>query len=181
MTTIPLPLPFPLPEGTPTPVDPDAGVAFRLVVYGTPAPQGSKSLGTNRRTGAAVMFESSKKVKPWRTQVRAAALAALAVMPRELRRGFPLDGPLAVRMVFTLRKPLSAPKTRRTWPTTYPDLSKLARSTEDALSKIIWADDARVVGYDHLWKAFPGEDPDALDRPGALIVIRRITDAGGAG
>lgn len=149
--------------------------AFRLTVYGIPGPQGSKTAkGRNRTTGRLVMVESSKKVKPWREAVRAAALTALNNMTREQRRTFPMDGPLAVRMVFTLPKPTSAPKRTRTWPIRYPDVSKLARSTEDALTKVIWADDARVVEYDRLAKVFAHEDPEALDEPGVLIEIRRV-------
>lgn len=156
---------------------------FRLTVYGIPGPQGSKTpKGRNRRTGRLVMVESSKKVKPWREAVQAAALTALNEMTREQRRAFPFDGPLAVRMVFTLPKPASAPKRTRTWPIHYPDVSKLARSTEDALTKVIWADDARVVEYDRLAKVFPFEDPEALPEPGVLIEIRPVVEVrtGGA-
>ncbi|MEU7980515.1 RusA family crossover junction endodeoxyribonuclease [Micromonospora sp. NPDC049081] len=150
---------------------------IRIVAYGTPGPQGSKSFKGRSRTGKAIMVESSKKVKPWREAVEAAALQAVNALPRHLRDGFPLDGPLAGRFVFTLRKPLSAPKRRRTWPTTYPDTSKLLRSTEDALTKAgVWVDDARIVDFDRLAKVFPGEDPEALDQPGVVIELRRITD-----
>ena len=75
-------------------------------------------------------------------------------------------------MVFTLPKPSSAPKRRRTWPMRKPDLSKLARSTEDALVDAgLLADDARIVEYQRLAKVYPGEDVEALDAPGVLIVI----------
>jgi Holliday junction resolvase RusA-like endonuclease len=75
-------------------------------------------------------------------------------------------------MVFTLPKPKSAPKRRRSWPNRTPDVSKLARSTEDALTTAgIWADDARVVEYTRLAKVFPREDPDALESSGVVIEI----------
>lgn len=154
----------------------ESATTVRIVAYGTPAPQGSKAY-KGHRGGLPVLVESSKKVKPWRFVVVAAAEVQRLSLSASMRRELPLDGPLAVRMVFTMRKPLSAPKRRRTWPTTYPDVSKLARSTEDALTTAgIWADDARVVQYDRLAKVFPGEDPEALERPGVLIEIRRITD-----
>lgn len=157
----------------------DPTTTVRIVAYGTPAPQGSKAY-KGHRGGLPVLVESSKKVKPWRSVVAAAAEAYRLTLPGAARRGFPLDEPLAVRMVFTMPKPASAPKRRRTWPTRYPDVSKLARSTEDALTTAgIWADDARVVDYDRLAKVFPGEDPEALDQPGVLIEIRRITDPTG--
>ncbi len=141
-----------------------------FTVTGNPAPQGSKKFVGTTKTGRGLMVESSKKVKPWRMDVKAAAEAA-----REAYAGMaPLDGPLVVTMVFTLPKPASAPKRRTTWPDKKPDLSKLARSTEDAISDAgLWADDPRVVEYERLAKVFPGEDPDALPVPGVLVRIRR--------
>lgn len=149
---------------------------LRIVVYGTPGPQGSKTFKGFRR-GRPVMVESSKKVKPWREDVHDAARVAILSLPAPLRRQFPLDEPLAGRFVFTLSKPLSAPKRSRTWPMRYPDVSKLLRSTEDALTKAgVWADDARLVELDRLAKVYPGEDPEALDRPGVVIELRRVVD-----
>lgn len=135
-----------------------------IIAYGVPAPQGSKRF-VGMRGGKGVMVESSKKVKPWREIVHAAALAA--------RNGrSPIDAPVLVRMVFTMPKPASAPKTRRTYPCRMPDLSKLCRSTEDALTTAgIWKDDARAVDYGRLAKVFPNEDPEALEAPGVRIQI----------
>lgn len=151
-------------------------VAF--VCYGIPGPQGSKSFkgmrpGKDGRS-RAVLAESSKKVKPWRKAVEAAAREAI----ERYKLTAPLDGPLVGRMVFTLPKPKSAPKTRRTWPDRMPDLSKLIRSTEDALTAAgLWADDARVVEYSRTAKVFPGEDPEALDAPGVRIIVAPFTDS----
>lgn len=142
-----------------------------IIVYGIPGPQGSKKFVGLAKSGRGIMVESSKKVKPWREAVHAAALA--------VRDGAtPLDGPLWVRMVFTMPKPASAPKRTRTWPCKKPDVSKLARSTEDALTSAgIWVDDARVVGYLRLEKVFPGEDPEALEAPGVRITIEQLPRA----
>jgi crossover junction endodeoxyribonuclease RusA len=83
-------------------------------------------------------------------------------------------GPVSVEMIFTLPKPKSAPKLRKTMPDRKPDLSKLVRSTEDALTDAgAWEDDARVVECRSA-KRYPGEGPDALDVPGCVI---RITEA----
>lgn len=148
----------------------EAGRVIRLQVRGTPAPQGSKSFKGMSKAGRAILTESSKKVRPWRQDVKAAAEQLLAVSG-----GRPIDAPVVVRMVFTLPKPQSAPKRRRTYPMRTPDLSKLARSTEDALSDAgVWADDARVVEYSRLAKVYPGEDPDALSSPGAVIEIMEV-------
>lgn len=154
-----------------TAVTTPSAVALTITVHGQPAPQGSK-----RHVGRGVMIESSKHVKPWREAVKHAAIGARD----EWRTGWfndhwtPLDGPLVASMVFTLRKPASAPKRRRTWPDRTPDLSKLLRATEDALTDAgIWADDARVVEYARLAKVFPDEGIDALDIPGAVIRVWR--------
>lgn len=142
-----------------------------VIVYGSPAPQGSKRfLGTY--TGAdgrthAKLVEHVKAVKPWRQNVEAAALEAM-----DFGRRAALDGPLVASMVFTLPKPTSAPKKRVTFADKKPDLSKLCRSTEDALKTGgVWKDDARVVGYVKLWKVFPGEDLDALNLPGVRVHV----------
>lgn len=142
-----------------------------FVAYGTPAPQGSKKFIGTTKSGRGVLVESSKRVRPWRQDVKLAAEAARTA------RGLvaPLDGPLRVTMVFTVHKPTSAPKRRRTWPDRMPDLSKLARSTEDAISDAgLWADDARVVEYARLAKVYPGEDPLALDMPGVWVMVEPV-------
>ncbi|MEU3452117.1 RusA family crossover junction endodeoxyribonuclease [Micromonospora sp. NPDC006766] len=159
--------------------------AVHLVVYGLPAPQGSKSFkGISEKTGHAILVESSKGVKPWREDVETAALRLIARMSPAERRSLPLDGPLIGRVVVTMPKPKNAPKTRTTYPDRYPDLSKLLRSTEDAMTTAgLWKDDARVITYERLSKVYPGEDPEALARPGAVITVRRLTasDAPGVG
>lgn len=141
---------------------------IRFDVIGLPAPQGSKRGFAIKRggkyTGKVAMQESSKKVKPWREAVVWAA--------REARNGAPaIDGPVIVRMVFTMPKPK---KPKAAWPDRTPDLSKLARSSEDAITDSgIWVDDARVVEYERLAKVYVGDDdPEALDVPGARIEIR---------
>jgi crossover junction endodeoxyribonuclease RusA len=144
--------------------------AVTIIVYGSPAPQGSKKFLGRTKTGRGIMGEVSKKVKPWRMDVKAAA--------ELVRNGSPaMDGPLRARMVFTLPKPASAPKTRRSWPCTRPDVSKLCRSTEDALTDAgLIKDDARIIGYSRLEKVYPGEDPEALTVPGVRITIEQVRE-----
>jgi Holliday junction resolvase RusA-like endonuclease len=141
---------------------------IEIRVIGLPAPQGSK-----RHVGHGVMIESSKNVKPWREAVKYAAFEAFGAgrYPHEER----IVGPVEAVMIFTMPRPKSAKKGARA--DKRPDLSKLVRSTEDALTDAgVWEDDARVVTC---WarKVFPGEHPDALDVPGAVI---RISRAGGS-
>jgi Holliday junction resolvase RusA-like endonuclease len=138
-----------------------------IVVYGDPAPQGSKKF-VGVINGRGMLVESSKRVKPWRAEVERAAREAVNGAP-------PLDGNLVLRMVFTMPKPMSAPKRRRTWPNKKPDVSKLARSTEDALVTAgVIRDDARIVEYSRLAKVFPNEDREALSSSGVRIEIRTL-------
>lgn len=106
-----------------------------FTVIGDPAPQGSK-----RHVGHGVMIESSKRVKPWREAVAAAAFAARNGSP-------PLDGPLALTVTFWLPKPASlSRRVTALGPFRKPDIDKLLRSTLDAMTTSgVIADDARIV------------------------------------
>lgn len=145
-----------------------------ITVLGRPAPQGSKRAfvirGGPRKGQAAVIESSHDRVKSWRAAVIDAALDA----------GFdaPLTGPLDVTMTFALPRPKGHYRTGRNsdllkpsapaWPSGTPDLSKLCRATEDALTDSgIWADDALVVTC-QLGKVYarPGKPP------GAVITVR---------
>ena len=159
-----------------------AGAQLVITVYGIPGPQGSKKPKGLRVTKngnlVSTLVESSAKVEPWRQDVRAAALKVTGT------RWAPLDGPLALHVVFTSMRPKGHYRTGRNAyllrdsaparPDVRPDISKLIRSTEDALTSAgTWADDSRVVEI-FAEKRFANEGPDALDRPGAVIRIRTI-------
>jgi Holliday junction resolvase RusA-like endonuclease len=145
--------------GIPGTVGSASALRLEVTVYGTPAAQGSK-----RHVGGGRMLEMSKAVTPWRDDVRAASLAAMPVA------WAPLDGPLALDVTFTRARPASAPKRRRVFAATSPDLDKYLRSTCDALTSAgVWVDDGRLVEL-HAAKVLVGDDW-ALDRPGAVIRI----------
>lgn len=143
-----------------------AAPALTVIVRGhRPAPQGSK-----KHIGGGRMVEQSKRVRPWRDAVQAAAL--------QVAPAAPLDGPLRVEATFTVVKPASAPKRRPTWPTTRHsgDLDKLLRSCFDALTDArAIADDARVIEV-AARKVFPGQGRHALPVPGAVIRIWTLTE-----
>lgn len=134
-------------------------MSITITVHGSPAAQGSK-----RHLGNGVMVEMSKKIKPWREAVKWAALGVMSDHEN-------YKGPVSAEITFTLPKPKSAPKRRKTWPDRTPDLDKLCRSTFDALCQAgAIEDDARIVEC-ICRKVFPGEHPDALTVPGAVIRI----------
>lgn len=95
-------------------------------VAGTPAPQGSK-----RHVGGGRLIEMSKKVKPWRAQIAAAAARQDAIF----------DAPVTVTAVFLLKRP-QRPKWERHG--TRPDVDKLARALLDGLTGPILTDDSIV-------------------------------------
>jgi len=144
--------------------------SFSFVVLGEPAPQGSKRGFLNKYTGKVVITEQVKRTRPWRQEVLTAAPTISA----------PLDGPLIVKMVFTLPRPKSARKIDFA-PCKTPDLSKLARAVEDSMKDAgLFVDDARIVEYVRLSKVWFGFDPDALPTPGVVVACAEIGTSGSA-
>ena len=143
-----------------------------MEIIGPPAPQGSKSFKGMSKKGHAILVESSARAAPWRQVVTTEAYKAAHSAEWQ-----PLSGPVWVSMVFSLRRPTSAPR-RVTRPATAPDLSKLARAVEDSLTDAgIWANDAQVVEYLRLAKVFAGSDDiGAMDVPGVRITVYEADD-----
>lgn len=106
-----------------------------------PKPQGSKTY-----VGNGQMIESCKGVKHWRHAVTLAAVQ---------RGAKPLSGNVAMTAEYILSRPKghfgtgkNASKLKPSapyWVGVKPDLSKIQRSTEDALTKVAYDDDARIV------------------------------------
>lgn len=114
-------------------------MTLSFFVPGKPVPQGSK-----RHVGKGVMVESAKDLKPWRESIRWAAMQAGRFgSVGEIRHS---DGPISVRLHFTMPRPLSAPKRSTPPAVKRPDLDKLIRAVLDALSSAgTWRDDSQVV------------------------------------
>lgn len=136
-------------------------------VPGKPAPGGSKR-GFVTKTGKVAMVDMGKNNKEWRSDVRAAALMAY--------QGQPLTQALCVLTIFLMQRPKSHYGTGKNadklkpdapiWHTSAPDTTKLFRSTEDALTGIIWNDDAQIV-QQKLTKRYTTGD----EIPGAMIEV----------
>lgn len=121
-----------------------AGV-IQFTVPGKAAPQGSK-----RHLGNGVMVESSKRVKPWRTDVREMAMVAMKAEGLTL----PMPGPMSLVVEFIAARPkthltskgeLSAVGRRTPYPMGGGDVDKLCRAVCDALTGIVYHDDRQVV------------------------------------
>lgn len=134
---------------------PDLTWELDVFVPGRAAPQGSK-----RYVGNGRAIEMSKYVGAWREDVRAACFDAWGDRP-------PLDCPLVLEVGFVRARPLSAPKRSTPSATGAPDLSKLVRSTEDAITSAgVWRDDSRVIAT-LSWKRLAEID----ETPGARIRV----------
>lgn len=120
---------------------------IRIVVNGSAAPAGSKRLVRNKKTGEAYVIDANKKAKPWKTNV--------ADRAREQYDGPLLDCALDVEMIFVIPWRKGDFGTGRNagvlkdhaplQPTSSPDVLKLARGVEDALTGVVYRDDARIV------------------------------------
>ena len=151
--------------------------AASFFVPGLPQPAGSKRalpLG-GKFGGRPIIVDANRKAKPWKDSV---ASYAMEHAPGDL-----IDGPVALRLTFTLPRPkghyragdpvkglkANAPR----WHDKKPDAKKLARGTTDALTGIILRDDSQVVD-DRALKLYG-------DRPGVLVEVWRIEAAAAAG
>lgn len=126
-------------------------------VDGVPGPQGSK-----RHVGGGRMIESSAKVKPWRVSVEWRAKEAMAGRS-------PSFNPIYLDVTFYFPRPASVSVKKRPHHSVKPDLSKLVRSTEDAMTGIVYRDDAQICTM--LIAKMYTDDGSS----GALIKIREYT------
>lgn len=99
-----------------------------ITVIGTPAPQGSKKF-VGVKNGRGILVESSKAVKPWRQAVVWAARES----------GVKIPGPVIGQIIFTVRKPKSAPH-------------RTASATGRTAGLAVVGDAERKVGGKSLWR-----------------------------
>lgn len=100
-------------------------------VPGNPAPQGSKNVFNGN------VVESSKRVKPWRRDIAAAARRALS----------PRTGPISLKLLFVMKRPAALPKSKPTPPCIkrVGDIDKVTRAVLDALTGVAYQDDSQVT------------------------------------
>lgn len=126
-----------------------------FVCYERAAPQGSK-----RYVGNGIMIESSKRVKPFREAVKAAASNA------HLPDGWPMGVAMRVGVRFHFQRPKAHYTSKGALKSDAPmeaishrlgDIEKLARAVNDALSGTVFNDDRQVVEM-HLAKCYDDQD-----------------------
>lgn len=148
-----------------------ASTVVIIRVDGTPAPGGSKSAfpfkSKDGRMHARIV-DAGKGNKAWKSLV--------AWEGRRQFQGPPIQGlALCVRFEFTMPRPKSHYRTGKhahelrpdapKYHIVKPDATKLVRSTEDALTGIVWADDSTVM---------PSGVKFYGDRPGVTVIIERL-------
>lgn len=115
-----------------------------FVVYGN-----AKAAGSKRgfmAGGKVRVVDANPNSKPWKQEVAAVGAQAMAHAGLSL-----LTGPLSVAFVFYATRPKGhygrngLLPSARPYPCVKPDVLKLARGVEDALTSIVWNDDAQIV------------------------------------
>lgn len=119
-----------------------------FVVHGRAQPVGSKR-AFPRKGGGVIVAPDNPKARPW--------MEAVAAVAAEAAGSEPMTGAVVLSATFVLARPRghfgqgrnservrpSAPS----YPGSRPDLSKLVRGLEDALTGSVWRDDGQVVRY----------------------------------
>lgn len=120
--------------------------AIEIFVPGKPRTAGSKSGYLDKITGKIKITPAGKYQKPWMDSVKWAAIQA----------GYTgkmiLDTPIHLKLQFLFIRPKThykkngeLTKSARRYCTARPDLTKLTRAVEDALTGLIWRDDSQVI------------------------------------
>lgn len=143
-------------------------------MYGTPKPAGSKAAYPYRKKGGGLgigIGHDNPKTASWMGSVSAAAADAMSD-----KVGL-LEGPLELRVVFTVARPKghfgtgkNAGKLKDSaplFPAKKPDVLKLGRAVEDAMTGIVYRDDSQTVVV-HLTKRWGTPE-------GAIITVWEAT------
>lgn len=146
-------------EGEGATVTPSLGSpeTVSFTVYGSPRPAGSKRAFAIKKggafTGRVAVSDDNPKSHGWKNKVEQVAGYAMAGRPV-------MEGPVFLGLRFYVLRPKGHVGKRGlrgkapAFPTVKPDVLKLARAVEDALSKVVYRDDAQIVDYDQLGKRY---------------------------
>ncbi len=145
-------------------------MSWLFFVPGIPTPQGNlKPYTFKRKDGKvrAAMTEGTKGIKSWRMDV---AVKAIQESRNGLNKVNDKDAAVNMQIEFIMPRPASVTKRRR-HPCVKPDLSKLVRAIEDALTGILYRDDAQICSLLVSKRYQTASDP----APGATISVQRKT------
>ena len=89
----------------------------------------------------------------------------------------PISGPVKLSFRAVMSIPISATKKRRqamldglVLPTKTPDLDNLLKALGDGMNKIVFRDDAQIVGLGECWQVYG-------TTPGLTVTVERVTEA----
>lgn len=111
----------------------------QVFVPGRPVPQGSAKAFVVK--GRAVVTSDNAKTNPWRADIHAAVRAVVGD-----RIAYP-EGPVALVLGFAMPRRASEPKRVTPPHTRKPDGDKLLRAVMDALTGLVYTDDAQVTSF----------------------------------
>lgn len=116
------------------------GRVVHFEVPGPPQPQGSMRPMISRTTGLAMVKSDNVRLRSWRGEAAWEASHAKPIGMCE-----PFAGAVKVSVQFVFVRPKSVTPTRRPSHTVKPDIDKLTRALFDAMSGIVFRDDAQVI------------------------------------
>lgn len=140
---------------------------IEFAVLGEPSPEGStRAFYIAKLNRTVTTHQNQKSLQAWRNRVATEAQHALG------GRDWSSDPHSAYSLVvdFVLTRPASVPRHRRVHPTIKPDIDKLVRAINDALTGILFPDDCQVISVT-MNKFYDGDR-----RPGAYIIVSRYTN-----
>ena len=120
-------------------------IKIHFMVYGEQRPAGSKRAVPIKRADGSFglrVIHDNPHTKPWMAEVKAVAA--------EHFTGPLMGGPVSLQLAFVRPRPKShfgkrgVKPSAPALPITKPDSIKLARAIEDALTGVVWRDDAQV-------------------------------------
>lgn len=114
-----------------------------LTILGVAQPKGS--LKAYPRGRHVVVTDSNPRVRPWMALIRDQAQQwCLEQGLAEHAIAWPTEA-ICLRVEALLPRPKSAPKRREVPATKKPDVSKIVRAVEDALTGVLYRDDAQIT------------------------------------
>jgi Holliday junction resolvase RusA-like endonuclease len=125
-----------------TPTQAPTPMTLTFTVPGEAVPQGSMKAFTPKGWKRPIITGDNPRTKPWRSMVQAAAIDA-----QYATGTWPAisDRPIRLEIECAFVRPASVSERKRPLHTVKPDIDKLLRNLNDALTKILWRDDAQIV------------------------------------
>ncbi|HYX83244.1 MAG TPA: RusA family crossover junction endodeoxyribonuclease [Gemmatimonadales bacterium] len=133
-------------------------------VLGVAQPKGSARAFIPKGWKHPIVTSTNRNLKAWESLIATAA--------QDAARGIFFDGPIALELRFRLPRPKSLPA-RVTHHQTKPDLDKCIRAL-DALTGILWRDDAQVVAISAVKGYAPAGAPASLTVRVSAITVAQI-------